>query len=1051
MSDCGVRVICRFRPINKREISEGLDPEAVKKILLFPDPYTVDLQPWNNRSGQLFQFDRVFADPATTQEEVYELAARDSIDNLLKGFNATIFAYGQTGAGKSFTMFGPDISAPKDRGIIPRSCNHIFRHIAEDTEGNEYTIKCSFLEIYKEVVNDLLNPSKKNLKVRETPSRGVWVDGLTEEYVTCEQDVYDLIKLGEKSRAVSSTNMNATSSRSHSLFILKLHQKSTDGSTKEGKLNLADLAGSEKVGKTGASGDTLEEAKKINQSLSALGNCINALTKSGKKAHIPYRDSKLTFILRESLGGNTKTTLLIACSPHIFNLEETIGTLMFGKRAKTIKNKVKVNKQRSVAELMAIIERLKKELAYFKRYTKALEKAIEEVKGPGWRDELDIPQEEAPEAGKGARGDESGGDKLPRPSPSEPVLHDKARDDGAGDAAAGSSDEGTHRRTRSSGGSKAHESASTPALHLLPEGSAPSRRRSGAVSPRADEFNADATEALAELQVRMERMKEQHLVAMDELRDDVSSMQEEKESLSRKAAEAEQLLASVQEELKNASAKLASEGEEMEKMQSKFEYERSEMKLEMEAKQKQLEDQVEDNTRLKEKLALVQQQESTALAACEAAETKQKQLERDLGEQSSAARAAEQLVTSLQAQLGELRETQERLSQEHSELSKKIKKKSQELATAEEQHKEQTASIKDLTAQLRQKSQSEKELQSRLGDAKESIKALQTDLDEVREQLDKAQCMQGELKEEGEKELEELRQQTVSKEAWDQASAQLKQARAEAAEAQEGLKEMKYKVAQLQDNLEENTATHLADIGELQAEHSKRLAELEEEHEEEKAEAAAKEQKLVKKLADAEVRIEALEVSAKEDREEKRRLRDENDAIGQQVKEREHQIGALSDTVHDKQREVSTLEKTVQLQEKSVTNQKQRIEHLEAEYNRVKEEKEQLLMDLETALKANMENAKQFEEQIERAQVKLQSQQTVERQRRASNIKVPVRQAQRSPWQVLFGIKPVRAMGSWDGHRYRVCSPCFPSPSSPSAAPCLLPLVTPCSLPTSIL
>ena len=189
---------------------------------------------------------------------------------------------------QSFTMFGPDISTPSDRGIIPRACNHIFRHISEDQDGTEYTIKCSFLEIYKELVNDLLvrkknetfslprspshflpspasfllyhcsphlsllvlahrsslqNPRKRGLKVRETPSRGVWVDGLTEEYVTCEQDVYDLIKLGEKSRAVASTNMNATSSRSHSLFILKLHQKSTDGSTKEGKLNLADLAG----------------------------------------------------------------------------------------------------------------------------------------------------------------------------------------------------------------------------------------------------------------------------------------------------------------------------------------------------------------------------------------------------------------------------------------------------------------------------------------------------------------------------------------------------------------------------------------------------------------------------------------------------------------------------------------------------------------------------------------------------------------------------------------------------------------------------------------
>merc|ERR1712137_1065258 len=211
---------------------------------------------------------------------------------------------------------------------------------------------------------------------------------LSEEYVSSEEDIADLIRQGETSRSVASTKMNARSSRSHSLFIITVEQKNlADGSTKEGRLNLADLAGSEKVGKTGATGNTLEEAKKINQSLSALGNCINALTKSNAK-HIPYRDSKLTHILRESLGGNCKTTLLVACSPHIFNLEETVSTLQFAKRAKTIKNSVKVNKQRSVEELMAIIEKLKKELMYFKKYVTILEHELEKVKGPNWKDDL---------------------------------------------------------------------------------------------------------------------------------------------------------------------------------------------------------------------------------------------------------------------------------------------------------------------------------------------------------------------------------------------------------------------------------------------------------------------------------------------------------------------------------------------------------------------------------------------------------------------------------------------------------------------------------------
>lgn len=215
-------------------------------------------------------------------------------------------------------MFGPDVGEEDTMGIIPRACRHIFQYIARCTDGTEFTIKCSFLEIYKEVIKDLLNPKNSNLKIRESPHRGVWVEGLTELFVTCEQDVIDLLRMGERFRKVASTKMNATSSRSHSLFILQLTQKSADGSTKTGKLNLADLAGSEKISKTGATGETLEEAKKINLSLSALGNCINALSTRAK--HIPYRDSTLTFILRESLGGNSKTTLLIACSPHVVRL-----------------------------------------------------------------------------------------------------------------------------------------------------------------------------------------------------------------------------------------------------------------------------------------------------------------------------------------------------------------------------------------------------------------------------------------------------------------------------------------------------------------------------------------------------------------------------------------------------------------------------------------------------------------------------------------------------------------------------------------------------------
>ena len=192
------------------------------------------------------------------------------------------------------------------------------------------------------------------------------------------EQVFQAISLGDAARAVASTNMNAHSSRSHSLFILEVTQKNeVDGSVKTSRLNLVDLAGSEKIGKTGATGDTLEEAKKINQSLSALANVINALADG--KPHVPYRDSKLTRILQEALGGNSKTSLLVATSPHLDNIEETINTLRFAQRAKTIKNVVTKNEEKSVAELNAIINALRKENDGLKALAIGYENALREA------------------------------------------------------------------------------------------------------------------------------------------------------------------------------------------------------------------------------------------------------------------------------------------------------------------------------------------------------------------------------------------------------------------------------------------------------------------------------------------------------------------------------------------------------------------------------------------------------------------------------------------------------------------------------------------------
>ncbi|KAJ2118741.1 hypothetical protein GGF48_004464, partial [Coemansia sp. RSA 921] len=292
---------------------------------------------------------------------------------VFNGYNGTVFCYGQTGSGKTFTMMGADIDNDSLKGITPRIVEGVFGQIVESPPTVEYMVKASYMEIYMERIRDLLNPDETNLPVHEDKANGVYVKGLMEVFVSSIDEVYQVMRQGAKNRVVAYTNMNAESSRSHSIFQITIEQKDTvSGKTKMGRLFLVDLAGSEKVGKTGATGQTLEEAKKINKSLSALGMVINALT-DGKSTHIPYRDSKLTRILQESLGGNSRTTLIINCSPSSFNAAETVGTLRFGMRAKSIKNKAKVNQDFSPAELKLMLKKTRAQCVSFQTYTTALE------------------------------------------------------------------------------------------------------------------------------------------------------------------------------------------------------------------------------------------------------------------------------------------------------------------------------------------------------------------------------------------------------------------------------------------------------------------------------------------------------------------------------------------------------------------------------------------------------------------------------------------------------------------------------------------------------
>ncbi|KAL0946872.1 hypothetical protein HGRIS_013038 [Hohenbuehelia grisea] len=415
-SSTNIKVVCRFRPVNSIEAREGGEIVAS-----FDD----NLQSVQMRSAQLamgperdgFTFDRVFP-MGTKQHEVFDYGVKDIVKDVLDGYNGTVFAYGQTGSGKTFTMMGADIDSDDLKGIIPRITEQIFQSIVESDAHLEYLVKVSYMEIYLERIRDLLQPQNDNLQVHEEKSKGVYVKNLSDYYVSSASEVYEIMRTGGAARVVTSTNMNAESSRSHSIFLITIQQRNTEtGTMKTGNLYLVDLAGSEKVGKTGASGQTLEEAKKINKSLSALGMVINALTDS-KAKHIPYRDSKLTRILQESLGGNSRTTLIINCSPSSYNEAETLSTLRFGIRAKSIKNTARVNAELSPAELKGLLQKANVSNTSYQKYIAALEAEL-----AIWRNGGSVDQADWALPGK-ASSAAAGATKKPAPSsptPSTPM------------------------------------------------------------------------------------------------------------------------------------------------------------------------------------------------------------------------------------------------------------------------------------------------------------------------------------------------------------------------------------------------------------------------------------------------------------------------------------------------------------------------------------------------------------------------------------------------------------------------------------------------------
>ncbi|KAI1171489.1 kinesin heavy chain [Nemania sp. FL0916] len=375
-----IKVVVRCRPFNSREIDRG-----AKCIVEMKDNQTILTPPHDGAhsgkgpkdlASKPFAFDRSYwsfnkNDPNYAgQENLHNDLGKPLLDNAFQGYNNCIFAYGQTGSGKSYSMMGYG----KEHGIIPKICQDMFERIGElqQDKNTRCTVEVSYLEIYNERVRDLLNPSTKgNLKVREHPSTGPYVEDLAKLVVGSFQEIENLMDEGNKARTVAATNMNETSSRSHAVFTLILTQKSFDTDTKmemekQAKISLVDLAGSERATSTGATGARLKEGAEINRSLSTLGRVIAALAdlstgkkKKGGGGTVPYRDSVLTWLLKDSLGGNSMTAMIAAISPADINYDETLSTLRYADSAKRIKNHAVINEDANAR----MIRELKEELA----------------------------------------------------------------------------------------------------------------------------------------------------------------------------------------------------------------------------------------------------------------------------------------------------------------------------------------------------------------------------------------------------------------------------------------------------------------------------------------------------------------------------------------------------------------------------------------------------------------------------------------------------------------------------------------------------------------
>ncbi|XP_009986925.1 PREDICTED: kinesin-like protein KIF19 [Tauraco erythrolophus] len=376
-------VALRIRPINEAEVEEGAALVARRvgeqsMVLMDPSEDPDDVLRANRSREKTFVFDVVF-DYRATQEEVYVSTTKSLIGGVISGYNATIFAYGPTGAGKTYTMLGTDC----EPGIYIRTLDDLFKALEATTEEMDYTVSMSYLEIYNEVIRDLLNPSSGFSDLREDSRGSIQIAGITEVSITNAQEIMQLLTKGNKQRTQEPTAANKTSSRSHAVLQVTVTQerrrKAIGEEMRIGKLFMVDLAGSERAAQTQNQGKRMKEGAHINRSLLALGNCINALSKKGgsRAQFVNFRDSKLTRLLKDSLGGNSRTVMIAHISPASTSFEESRTTLMYAYQAKNIKTQVKRNLWNNsyhIDQYTSIIADLRREIEHLKARVENQEK-----------------------------------------------------------------------------------------------------------------------------------------------------------------------------------------------------------------------------------------------------------------------------------------------------------------------------------------------------------------------------------------------------------------------------------------------------------------------------------------------------------------------------------------------------------------------------------------------------------------------------------------------------------------------------------------------------